>query len=82
MSAAISADLGFQIFSFIVGIPADALQEGKSFANDRDRDLSQLEALRTRAPNSTIFLALSRAIGQTRGRVRLTIRSSILLLIR
>ena len=56
--------LGNQVFSFVVWIPADPVQEGKAVPHG-NTDLPQAEALRARAPNSTAALALPRTIGRT-----------------
>ena len=53
-----------QVFTFIVWIPADPVQEGEAIEH-RKTNLPQAEALRARAPNSTAALGLPRAMGRT-----------------
>ena len=53
-----------QVFTFIVWIPADPVQEGKAITHG-DTNLPQAKALRARAPNSIAALALPRAMGRT-----------------
>ena len=54
MTAAIGLCLGLQVFSFIIGIKAESIQEGKALTCQRDRNFCS---------NSTLHLALTRTIG-------------------
>jgi hypothetical protein len=72
--------LGNQITSFVVGIPADSVQQWNPVLN-RETCLPQAEALRAMAPNSTAVLALSRTIGWTQRCTKLTSRSGMLIVL-
>jgi hypothetical protein len=64
ISAAISSRLSFQVFSFIVWIETQSIEEGEP------SPVTEIEIL---APNSTLHLALSRTIGLIWAWQRLTI---------